>query len=135
MYLAPELAAPQEAPPPDAGAVVRFTGPVSGCLTIAVHAGLGRAIAAQMLGGDDPGAEQQQDALGEIANVICGNMLPSLGNGSGHFKIGQPRPLAPGSPAQAALGRPAVTAVINLEAGRADLALHLGDAAPGEGAP
>lgn len=57
---------------------VRFRGAVSGELALCVPCGLANEIAADILG-VDPGAGEAaaliKDAVGELANVLCGNVL------------------------------------------------------------
>jgi hypothetical protein len=64
----------------------------------------------------------QVDALGEVTNVICGNVLPALAGRDAVFDLGAPRPLdahaAPGSAAEAEV-------LLGLGAGRALVSLHL----------
>ncbi len=62
-----------------AAARVRFSGAFGGTVAVAAYGGLLPALAANMLGEDDPpSAIQQRDALGEVTNVICGNLLPRM---------------------------------------------------------
>ena len=69
-----------------------FTGPLNGKLAMKVSDDLPVPIAANMLGLDDetPTAEQQADALRELLNVICGNMLPILAGSEEVFDVGAP---------------------------------------------
>ena len=58
---------------------VRFRGRTRGRLELAVSRNLLPGIAMNMLGTDGPPPEQvQRDAVGELANVICGNLLPAV---------------------------------------------------------
>ncbi|HOW17863.1 MAG TPA: chemotaxis protein CheX, partial [Phycisphaerae bacterium] len=79
------LVLPDEPAPPDDGPVVRarvdFEGPFCGSVSLTVPEALVPELAANMLGEDDPAApspQQQQDALGELANVMCGNLVQAL---------------------------------------------------------
>jgi len=82
-------------------AVVSFTGRLRGSLSIELPASALTELAGNMLGldGETPSIEQQYDALGETANVICGSVLPSLAEESSIFDIGAPEitPIARGS--------------------------------------
>ena len=63
--------------PPAAGARVDFAGPWAGCLVLRVSDDVLDAAAANMMGRDAPPAEPlRRDALGEMTNVLCGNLLP-----------------------------------------------------------
>lgn len=67
---------------------VRFTGPVSGRLVLRVAADALPMLAMSMLGSDaEPTPAEQVDALGELANMICGNAVPALGAGDGLFSL------------------------------------------------
>jgi hypothetical protein len=60
-------------------AAVPFKGPFSGCLLVTVSPGLLSLLSSNMLG--EAGRTStflEQDALREIANVICGNALPAI---------------------------------------------------------
>lgn len=72
-------------------AVVNFSGPFSGKLTVKADDDVIPLIAENMLGEDDPTEQQQFDALGEIGNVICGNLLPGLGGSKAVFNIDAPK--------------------------------------------
>lgn len=87
-----ELTPAQSAAPPEAAATVRFDGPVAGALTIYLFGGVLAALAANMLGSDDaPEPALQRDALGELANVICGTVLPAVGGADADFHLAAPR--------------------------------------------
>src|SRR5262245_19442049 len=75
----------------DASAAVDFEGPLSGRLVLRVSGGVLPTLAATMLGQDEPpAAALQRDALGEVANVICGALLPTLGGPSAVFALARP---------------------------------------------
>lgn len=79
---------------PNAGVSVAFQGPISGRLELRVCAHLLPALAANMLGDDEQVSPAQQlDALGEIANVVCGNVLPVITNAKEIFHLEGPRSL------------------------------------------
>jgi len=85
---------------PDAAVRVEFGGPFSGCLIVRSYGGLAGALAANMLGEfNAPSPQQQHDALGEAANVICGNLLPSIAGRAEVFDLGTPQAVQdPGAP-------------------------------------
>ena len=86
----PEVAAACDTPA-DAVAAVRFAGPYSGTLRVRIGGGVLPGLAANMLGEDEPPAEPlQQDALAELANVICGTALPTLAGDREVFRLEAP---------------------------------------------
>ncbi len=101
---------------------VDFEGPFSGKLLLRVCGGLLPIIATNMLGEEDvPSKSLQYDALGEIANVICGNMLPEIGGSDHIFHVSAPK-IADD------INLPPVAEVqVGLGIGRADLLLFVSD--------
>jgi len=72
---------------------VTFTGPYSGLLWLEVSPQVLPTMTASMLALDGvPGRVLQLDALGELANVICGNVLPALAGSRATFTLGHPEP-------------------------------------------
>jgi hypothetical protein len=70
---------------------VEFEGPFSGKLLVRISGGLLPIIAANMMGEEEVSSKSlQYDALGEIANVICGNMLPGIAGSDKVFHVGAP---------------------------------------------
>lgn len=56
---------------------VDFRGMCNGTLVVTASKSLMSPLTMNMLGEEeDPSLEQQQDALKEVANIICGNLLP-----------------------------------------------------------
>ena len=109
--------------PADAAAEVAFEGPCRGVLRLRLGGGVLPALAANMLGQDEGPAEALQlDALAEIANVVCGNVLPHVGGTRAVFRLGSPRTAA-GEPAPR--GEPAARARLAVEDGWAEVALWL----------
>jgi CheY-specific phosphatase CheX len=92
MFLVPE----EVASPGDSAmtaAAVEFTGPSTGKLVVGISNNLLGELAGNMLGLMDPGettADQQADALKELANVICGNLLPAVGGNQAIYRVGAP---------------------------------------------
>jgi len=108
------------------GVRVQFAGPLTGALALHVSDDVARALAANMLGVDavrgEPADAQRliRDALGEVANVICGNLLPALAGRTAVFELGAPAPVPVDDPA-----RPVAAITLGIDSGRADVALHL----------
>ncbi|MBK9407483.1 MAG: chemotaxis protein CheX [Gemmatimonadetes bacterium] len=70
---------------------VAFSGPSHGGVIMQLSGGVLPALAANMLGLDDPtSGHDQRDALGEAANVICGNVLPRVAGSAAVFALGSP---------------------------------------------
>ncbi|SRR5690554_3510651 len=93
MFIMDESADVAEGRPPWLAVTVSFTGPLKGKLTMRVSSEVPAPLAANMLGlADDqtPTREQQLDALRELLNVICGNMLPLLAGSDEVFNVGAP---------------------------------------------
>ena len=112
---------------PLAGGVrVGFEGPLRGVLTVRVTADVLDAVAANMLGRAVPSGDPLcRDALGELANVLCGAVLPSLAGRRAEFLLSPPAWLgaAPVPPPAGGVLEDAVT--LPLETGRAEVTLHL----------
>lgn len=87
-----ELSSEQASAPLDVTVSVDFRGPETGRLVLKASARVLPTIAANMLGGDQSrSAVLQRDALGELANVICGNVLPLVAGADAVFKLAAPR--------------------------------------------
>lgn len=71
---------------------LHFRGPFAGRLQLACDESLMAEIATNMLGLEDaPDSMRQLDALRELANVICGNLLPRVGGTQAVFQVEPPR--------------------------------------------
>jgi CheY-specific phosphatase CheX len=68
----------QRAQPVAAVASIAFAGPARGVLQVRASRGLLPRLAANMLGQELDSEALQLDALGEIANIICGQVFPHL---------------------------------------------------------
>lgn len=114
----------QRAAPLAPGMAVDFEGPFRGTLEIHVTENVLPGIAENMLGAfEAPTAEEQRDALGEMCNVITGNVLPLLAGSTAVFRLHPPRPVAAppaGAQAEVAFG---------LDGGRAEVFLRATEAA------
>lgn len=91
-FMFPDPEAGDEYPPdpPEASVGVTFRSPLYGRLTVEAYEGLLPALASNMLGEEHASQQQQLDALGEIANVICGNVLPSFTDATTLLRIDAP---------------------------------------------
>jgi CheY-specific phosphatase CheX len=127
----PASAAQAEAPLTHA-VVVAFEGPSTGALTVAVSDDVAVALAANMLGlapeaaAADPAL--RRDALGELANVVCGNVLPLVAGREAVFHLAAPvacdTVATPGAPRGALHAE-----TVGVDAGRAVFTLHVHDPA------
>ena len=132
----------QRAAPLAWGVQVAFHGPLGdalgpahagatrGTLTVGATDDVARTVAANMLGldaADD--ARLVQDALGELANVVCGNLLPELAGRAAVFHLDAPRAAAPAEPPAGSAAAPALALTLGVDAGRVEVALHVGPAA------
>ncbi|MBM4278952.1 MAG: chemotaxis protein CheX [Deltaproteobacteria bacterium] len=104
----------------EAAVSVDFEGPFSGRLLVRVCGGLLPTLTANMLGEENvPSKSLQYDALGEIANVICGNMLPGMAGSKDVFHVSPPMMAE-------SMDLPPVAEVqVGLGLGRADLLLFI----------
>jgi len=120
-----ELTPDQAAAPLDVAVSVEFRGPVIGRLIVRISSTLLPTIAANMLG--EQGARQaplQRDAFGEIANVICGNVLPAICGAEAVFHLQAPYLSAAGGDVSARpADEPQARVEIGLEQGRAEVSL------------
>jgi CheY-specific phosphatase CheX len=127
IYQVPELKDAQENLPLEAAAEVKYrSDDFTGKLLIETRGGLFSAIATNILSNDDPSAQQKKDALGEIANIICGNVVPSLGGGGREYKIEPPRSLNKDDLLkEEKQGKPLAEITLNFNDGRADIKLFV----------
>ncbi len=126
MLPTPELGEEQEGAEVDAAVSVSFEGPFSGRVEVRVCGGLLSTLAVNMLGENEtPTLGQQIDALGEIANVVCGNVLPAVAGSDKVFNVLAPQMAKGlGSPGDGAES-PAAEVRLGLEQGRVDVVLFL----------
>lgn len=76
---------------------VDFSGPTNGRMLLALRGRLLPRIAGGFLDGQEIlDRDHQIDALKELANILCGNLLPSVGGSRAMFKIAAPRCLSQG---------------------------------------
>jgi len=126
VFLAPDIPpdTAQRQLPVHAVASITFSGPARGTLQLHAGDGLLPLITANMIGMDNPDEALQLDALGELANIICGQFLPALDSVSA-FEHKPPEVFTgeafPVEPAAVLSAR----AEIGLESTRADVLLFL----------
>ena len=113
---------------------VTFAGPCAGVLDVAVSDDVAVALAANMLGLDPEAvradAGVRHDAVGELANVVCGNVLPLVAGREAVFHLAAPAVRALSDATTARAGAIALTETLGVDGGRAVLTLVLDDPAP-----
>jgi CheY-specific phosphatase CheX len=94
---------------------LEFTGLPSGSFWISVSEGVARELDASLLGRDasEVSAEEASQAVGELANIVCGLILSRL-ESEVIFRLSAP---LPGLPAEVVTGRHAYRAAFDLESG------------------
>jgi chemotaxis protein CheX len=128
MFLVPE----DEAVPsfgPRAIALVRFEGEFSGSLIVSVGQEVLEELTGNMLGLVDPSeatSEQQFDSLKELANVLCGNLLPEVAGPHAVFHIGAPEQIDLGTPTT---DEPVATTCVYTDTGDVELLYCVNDRA------
>jgi hypothetical protein len=91
-FLLPDPGEAADAPEANVWAAVDFRGPFCGRLAVGCSQDMLAPLAANMLGeGEAPSVGQQLDALSEVANVLCGNLLPAIGGTQAVFRMGAPQ--------------------------------------------
>lgn len=100
---------------------VKFNGVRSGEMILSVENSLLPVLASNMLGDEDFEAEILHDALGELANVICGNTLPAIAGKNEIFRLEAPKILL----CAGISNEPAATAFLEIEENKADVMLYL----------
>jgi chemotaxis protein CheY-P-specific phosphatase CheC len=114
----------QRARPVIAFASIAFAGPATGMLLVRAGEGLLPTLAANMLGQDLDSELLQLDALGEIANIICGQIFPHLDTFRA-FQQQPPQVGTIGADTVAAAGEPHARVELGLESSRVDVLLWL----------
>ena len=129
MLPSPELDDEQMAAQAVGAVSVDFTGPFTGKLVLRVCGDVLNELTANMLGEDEnPLPDQCWDALGEIANVICGNVLPQIAGMREVFNLSGPEMVVSNCVPNL---KPSAQTRIGIELGRAELELYVDDnAAP-----
>ena len=118
-----EISEAQQNAPLDGAMSVRFEGPFNGRVVVRLSGGLLPLLASNMLGDVDGDLHMQRDALAEVANVICGNLMPLIGGSERAFVLRSPIPVVD---LPHVLPHPAATVRFGLEqVGRVDVMLYL----------
>lgn len=125
LYVEPELRADEQRGAIETAAEVKFRGDFNGNLVLATTTAVSHAIAAQMLGTEKPDAQQQQDALCEVVNIICGNLIPGLITSGRLCQIETPRIIKNVKGYQNLFGAPIVIKAIDLDPGRVFFWLYI----------
>lgn len=109
---------------------VTYHGAGTGRVVVGVTAGVLPALAENMLGSAGvPDLRLQCDALGELANVLTGNVLPMINGAAAVFRLDAPAP-AGDAPFHVRVGeRQAAFTRLQMDEGEALLALFTFDAA------
>ena len=119
---------------PDIGVNVSFTGPFSGTLGMKVSGEVLSEIAVNMLGVDDEDEitiEDQNDALKETINIICGNILPAIAGKQAVFNIATPEIIQGCGDIKGNDGEDLASDVkFSLDEGRCDLVLFVNGESP-----
>ncbi len=121
-----ELSPEQAAAPLEVAVSVEFRGPRRGRLVLRASSNILSSIAANMLG-EDASRERplQRDALGEIANVICGNLLPAIAGVAAVFHLSAPRVHEGLDDVSRHEDAPVARVLFGVEAGRTEAVLYL----------
>jgi CheY-specific phosphatase CheX len=110
-------------------ATVDFRGPFCGALSLTLPRAVMPDLVVNMLGvGEEeiPPEQDQRDAIGELANVICGNIVQVLAGPQPVFELAPPKiDLPKPTPASTPTGENVTHARISLEAGLAEVTLLL----------
>jgi len=105
-------------------ASIAFSGPAVGVLQVRACEGLLPHLAALMLGEEVNDEALQLDALGELANIICGQLFPQIAPESA-FSQDPPDVVACPEAYLPLLRVPAAQVELGLESSRADVLLYL----------
>jgi len=116
----------QAAAPLDVAVSVDFRGPLTGRLVVRASSVVLPIVAANMLGADQSRhLPLQRDALGEIANVICGNVLPLIAGPDVVFNLAAPLVHEGGALPSREQDEPAARVMLGVEEGRVESVLYL----------
>ncbi len=123
LFATDELTASQAEAEVEAIARVGFTGPRNGILEVRVTADVLPVLVENMLGSDFSDPQLTLDALGEVANVICGNVVPAVSGSDAVFDLRAPQATAGPGRDLPPLPEPTIRVSLGIEEGRADVAL------------
>ena len=113
---------PDEAASPMRSASVSFRGGLDGTLVVSVSDGMLSSVVSNMLGDEAVSEESLRDGLGELANVICGNLMPMVVGEGAVVRLDAPQLAEPPS------GEPSASSLLHFESGDARVALYLDEA-------
>jgi len=124
LFAEPVSGAPDPSDVVEGVVAVSFNGPAHGGLILQLAGGALAPLTSNMLGLDDPPSPQdQRDALGEAANVICGNVLPRVAGATAVFSLGVPTSYPSWDAALEALGPLTAHVRLDVEGAVADIGL------------
>jgi CheY-specific phosphatase CheX len=104
---------------------VQFDGPIQGAVYVTLCGGVLKQVTCNMLGDEEaPSEADQRDALAELANIICGNLLPQIGGTKAVFHVRMPAILSDHTDRTLG-GTLSAQAEVGLDTGRAELALYI----------
>lgn len=112
--------------PLDLMASITFKGPFAGRVMVAASGDFLGTVAANMLGEDGPVSDQHRlDMLAEIANVICGNLLPAVAGEEEVFHFEAPIVFESNAIPFDESEAPAAQTTVAFDEGRADVTLFV----------
>ncbi len=124
-----EIGKEQRLTPLAGGARVTFDGPLRGMLVLSVTEDVLDAAATNMLARDDPPElSMQHDAICELANVICGSLLPQIAGRRALFRLGVPEWIGTDTGYMGDDVAPMSETRVGLDDGRAEVALYIANA-------
>ncbi len=124
-----EIGKEQRLMPLAGGARVTFDGPLRGMLILSVTEDVLDAAATNMLARDDsPALVMQRDAICELANVICGSLLPQIAGRRALFRLGVPEWIDTDTSNLGNDVAPMSETRVGLDEGRAEVALYIANA-------
>jgi CheY-specific phosphatase CheX len=125
-FLMPQTDRGQEPLSSCSGACVGFKGPFSGCLVVLLSPQALSLLSSNMLGLENtPDETLEQDALREIANVICGNALPAVFGAKEQFQLDAPKIFTESDSFQVPSGYSLIAQVsVPFDCGQSDVALY-----------
>jgi hypothetical protein len=136
MLVMPRIEGEPDPPPAEWGHAVRleFDGPFGGEIRMAITAEMLNPLAENMLGLDlgekPPEGVMLEDALKELLNVVCGNVLPAIAGKEAVFNIGGPVLIDPADLDQPEGSRELVGQTeLMLDSGRTSILLFVDDTA------
>ncbi len=124
--LVPDPDPATDAAPLDFTVSLEFRGPVNGRLVLRASSDVLPRVAANMLGvqqGRQPG--MQRDAMAELSNVICGNVLPDIAGAEAVFHLHAPRVHHDGTSPSRDSDLPQARVLLGIEGGLAEVSLYL----------